>query len=491
MKKILKLVVAISLMVASLGSVTESFAAQKKNKAVGTAESPLKVTVSSLKELLPYLKKDYVELTMTPGTYRISVADTGMFNESTEVVDGSVNPVLFLFKGNHSTYDFTGVTIEIMSPVINAYPGKHRGVYELQTIGNHNIIKGLKLLDMGRETDFPNRGWVNVVMDGSYNRLEGVEINSRGSKPYGYGEAFGKGRVYVLKHWKHSACLVRGDFNHVKDCRIIHHAYGHYLFMQGAKSATIEGTYIEGKMTSTDIILAEKGTGSSADKIGFKTVWGYTLPAGYTLCLGEDGIRTYTAGNTIINGEKIARRTGGDIVVKDCTVKHARGGVAITLGEGTRYVENCTLIGCQHGFSVNNGGKIVNCRSDAALGEAFGITYDRNSRVTADVTIMPYTGNTYGGNGSKQAAFIMGANHNITLRKGDGFSDDQGLYIAVGGERKSVGSLDKDENYKASNNTIINETGLPIVLDDNTSGNKIITNGEVTDNGTGNIIERR
>ncbi len=458
-----------------------------------SSDSQSTVEVSSLKELLPYLSKDNINLVMKPGVYRIGAKDVkaGKYNKTAEVVEGQISRALLLVEGNGNTLDFTGVTIEVESEVVNSYSGRHYGVHELHILGSNNTIKGLTLKDIGHLGDFPRYGWLNVLMDGANNHLEGVEILSRGSKPYGYGEVFGKGRGYVIKHWKHSACLVRGNNNSLKNCRIIHHAYGHFLFMQGAKNVTIEGCYIEGEMTSSDTILAEKGTGSSADKINFMTQYGYPLPSGYTLALGEDGIRTYTAGSTMVDGVRYTkRRTSGNIIVKDCIVKHARGGVALTLGSGTRYVENCTLIGCQNGYSVNNGGKIVNCRADAALGAAFVVNYEHNRDITADITIMPYEGKPYGGNGPGYAALITGSGHNITLRRGEGLNLDQDIHIAVGGDRRSIGALAEDENHKAERVNLINETGLKVIIDDNASNNTIISNGEIVDNGTNNTTTK-
>ncbi len=488
----MKRVLLTLLMLLCVGMSIDSYAASKKAKEPksGTENKPLQVEVSTIKELIPYLRCNYVELKMTPGTYRITASDvkSGMFSRYTEVIEGKRNYALLLVEGSNNTLDFTGVTIEVESAVPNSFEGGRYEFAELHTTGNHNVVKGLKLVDVGSKLDRPRYGWCNVVMDGAYNRLEGVEINSRGSMPYGYGEVFGKGKVYVLKHWKHSAFLVRGDYSHVKDCRILHHSYGHFLFMQGAVSPLIEGCYIEGEMVTTDRILAEKGSGSEADKIGFKTVFGYTLPSGYTLSTGEDGIRTYTEGNTIVNGEKMRRRTDGDIIVRNCTVKHARGGVSIGLGQGTRLIENVTLIGCQHGFMTNNGGKIVNCRADVAFGPAFEVGYDRNSNITADITIIPYEGKPYGENGSGHAAFIMGSGHNVTLRRGEGLSIDQKLHIAIGGDKRSIGSLAADENQRAANITLLNETGFPVIIDDNATGSKVTSKGEVTDNGSGSTI---
>ncbi len=452
------------------------------------------ITVSSLNELLPYLAKDNIELKMKPGAYRISVADikSGKYTNGFEISPGRLTFALLPFEGNNNTYNFAGVTIEVETGVASAFEQNYFEVSEVHIFGNNNIVKGLTLTNVGSVDDYPKRSWVNIIMDGSNNRLEGVEVNSRGSLPYGYGEVFGKGGPYTIRCLKHCAWLVRGTDNHVKDCHIIHHAYGHYLFIQGTAGTTIiEGCYIEGEMVSTDDILAEEGTGSAADKVDFKTAFDYRLPGGYTLSTGEDGIRTYGNGSTMIDGVAHQRVTGGNIIVRNCTVQHARTGISLRLGEAKSVVENCTLIGCQDGYSVNNGDKIINCRADAEFGPALRFVSDRDRNIEADITIMPYKGkNKFSGNGSKNLVHIFGSGHNITLRKGKGLKVEQDMYVSVGGDSYTIGNLAKQENYKAHNITLVNETGYPVVLDDNTQGTTVTTNGEVTDNGTNNIIKK-
>ena len=80
--------------------------------------------------------------------------------------------------------------------------------------------------------------------------------------------------------------------------------------MQGAVDALIEGIYLEGEVRSTDDMLAGayEGDGVTGEDVDWMTVWGFPLPAGHTMSLQEDGIRTYTRGTTIINGETISDR---------------------------------------------------------------------------------------------------------------------------------------------------------------------------------------
>ncbi len=447
-------------------------------------------TVNTLEELLPLLKKDNVNVKLAAGTYVVTPQDTkkGKFPEQSEVVEGRKANCLFLISGNGSTYDFTDTTIEVFTKCFGAFPVAGE-LHELHIIGSDNMVKNMKLVDVGSEQDFPPHGCVNVVMDGARNTIEGLDLKSVGSQPYGYGEIYGKGKNKKMGLKKHSAFLIRGEYNTARNCKVVHHAFGHFIFMQSALSPTVEGCYVEGKMGTTDDILKEAGTGSAADKIDFQTIYGYKTPKGYTLAWGEDGIRTYNRGATMVDGKRLMRGTT-DVTVRDCVVKHARGGVALTLSSGKKIVENVTLIGCQGGFNVGSGGQIINCKADVAFGPALSIHYEKDSNITADITIIPYDGEKYAGNGSKQVAHLVGTNHNITLRKGEGLKPDAELEITIGGDRRTIGELAEDENYKASNIKLINETEFIVKIDDNASNTTVKTGGKVEDLGANSSINK-
>ncbi len=448
------------------------------------------VVVSSLDELYPYLSQDGVNVKLTPGTYiyTFKKATTKPFKNSTaEVVEGTLSHAMLLVKGSNSTYDFEGVTIEIETAVFNAHEGCQFA--ELHILGNNNVVKNLTLQDVGAPLDYPKWGCLNIIMDGESNQIDNITVRSTGSFPWGYGELFGKGGPRTIRHWKHSACLVRGLKNHVKDCKIYHRAYGHCLFMQAADQPLIEGCYIEGAMSTTDAVLAEKGTGSRADKIDFKTVWGYPVPPGYTISLVEAGIRVYNTGFTMINGERFKRGTS-NVTVKDCYVKNVRAGVTLTHTMGYRSVENTTTIGCERGFAVGTGGKIINCKSDCQYGPAFGVDYERDRNIEVDITLLPNEGEPLSGNGTTQVAYIVGSDHNITFRKGEGLNEEDDLHIYIGGDSKTDGSLDKDENYKATNINFVNETEYKIIFDDQSSVNTVSTKGVWDDYGVDNKVTK-
>ncbi|MCL5129590.1 hypothetical protein [Algibacter sp. L4_22] len=446
-------------------------------------KSQAQTEVNSLKALLPYLDDDHVNVKLKSGVYTITAKDiqNGDFSSAT-VVKNRAN-VLFLFSGNNSVYDFTDVTINVSTEVLSAFPSKNEELYEIQIIGNKNILKNLTIADVGSVNNAPTRRATNIVMDGANNRIEGFHITTKGSYPYGYGEAFGKGGKSVINHRKHSSFLVRGYKNHAKNCTIIHRAYGHAMFMQAADWPIIEGCYIEGTMRSTDDMWTEKGTGSDADKVNFKTVFGYNLPKGYMLCLGEEGIRAYNGGETIIDGKQYRRGTSNPTII-NCTIKNMRAGVTLTHATGKKYVEGTTAIGCQRGFCIGTG-DIVDCYADTQYGPALGVDYPNDEGMKAEITLLPYDGESY--NGSGHAAIIIGKNHKIILRNAVQ-NADQNLKINIGGDNKTIGNLKKDENYSASNIVLHNFTNYPVVLDANSKNNTGVSVGIVTDEGVNNHI---
>jgi hypothetical protein len=83
----------------------------------------------------------------------------------------------------------------------------------------------------------------------------------------------------------------------------------------------------------------------------------------------------------------------------------------------------------------------------------------------------------------KMAALIAGDGHDITFHKG---ADDLQLHwdypIVVGAWHGSSGG--------ASNVTLTNETGLPIILRESSDSCDITTNGDVIDNGSNNTITK-
>ncbi|WP_282124519.1 hypothetical protein [Algibacter mikhailovii] len=441
------------------------------------------VKVSSLKALKPYLKKSDVNVVLAPGTYKVTAEDVknGLYQD--EIKLKHLTKVLFLFEGSNSTYDFSGVTLKIDTKVFQAF-GKVQ-VHELQIIGNNNVLKNLTMIDDGSVHDAPARRATNIVMDGKNNRIEGFHVTTKGSYPYGYGDAFGKGGKVVIPHRKHSACLIRGESNHLKDSNFIHKSYGHCIFMQAASNPKIEGCNVEGEVRKTDDMLAE--TSGPAFDVNFMTVWGYKLPKGYMLSTGEAGIRAYNAGETIIDGKEYRRGTSNPTVLHN-TIKYMRTGVTIAHATGKKYVEGCKAIACENGFSLGSG-VALNCSADCVFGPVYSTTYENDKNYNADITILPASEPYYNGSGS--VAYIGGSKHKISFKGGDS-NMPEGLAIKVGGDKNSIrlmhGNFPHQNNFKASQFNLNNQTNYPVVLSDKSFGVTVKSAGKVTNLGSSNKI---
>ncbi|MEQ9307057.1 MAG: discoidin domain-containing protein, partial [Marinoscillum sp.] len=454
----------------------------------GRASLFAQTTVSSLDELIPYLEDDNVHVKLEPGTYSVTAEDirNGRYGKSFGAGEHINNHfVIFPFEGNNSTYDFTGVTINVKTETFTTKGSVD--FREIRVIGSHNVLLNLTLVDDGSVNDAPASRAQNLVVDGAYNRIEGFHVTVKGSFPYGYGDAFGKGGGSVINHRKHSACLVRGESNHIKNCTFIQRSYGHCIFMQAASNPVIEGCTVEGEVRSTDDMLTEEGTGSPADNVDFMTVWGYRLPPGYMLSLAEGGIRAYNAGSTIVGGVEYSRGTSNP-TVKNCTIKYMRTGVTLAHATGTKYVEGCTVIGCENGFSLGSG-DVVNCSADCTYGPVYSSTYESDKNYNADITLLPASDPYYNGSGS--IAYIGGSGHNIVLR-GSEEAIQEGLTVKVGGDKNNIrllyGNLPHQNDFSGSNFTLQNLTGYPVNLSDKSSNVTGQSCGEITDEGTNNSV---
>ncbi|XMO85384.1 hypothetical protein AAFN75_11355 [Algibacter sp. AS12] len=434
--------------------------------------------VNSINQLLPYLDDDNVHVKMTPGVYTITADDVKRGKIGSESSVFSKIRVLLPFEGSNSTYDFTGVTLRIETAVFKAF-GRY-DIFEINITGNNNILKNLTLVDVGSVYDHPTWRATNIVIDGRENRIEGFHMTTKGSWPYGYGDAFGKGVTTTIKHFKHCALLVRGLSNHVKNCTLIHRSYGHAIYMQAADKPIIEGCYIEGEVRKTDDILAE--TSGPAYDIDFKTVWKYKLPAGYMVSTGEEGIRAYSGGETVIDGVTYKRGTSNPTILNN-TIKNMRAGVTLTHATGKKYVEGCVSIGCERGFAIGSG-DIVNCSSDAIYGPALGVDYESDSGITADITLLSDVGEY---NGSKHLAIIIGKNHDITFRSSD-TNFNSSLKLEISGDNRTIGLIGRVKEQSSNNIKIKNLTGYPIILGTESKDTSGESCGDIIDNGIQNKV---
>jgi len=446
------------------------------------------IHVNSLAELKPYLTQDNISVKLTPGEYTVTANDIssgkiGKYWTGTKYIRRNFN--VFLFEGNNSTYDFTGVKVKIKTQTAQSVG--RVDFYEVRTIGSNNVILNLTVEDDGSVHDQPTFRATNVVLDGANNRLEGGHFTVKGSFPYGYGDMFGKGGRTLIDHHKRSACLVRGKSNMVKNSTFICRSYGHGIFFQGAEDPIIDGCYVEGELRSTADVLAEEGTGSPADKVNFETVYGFNLKdrkENYYFSLQEAGVRSYNAGETVIDGVEYDRGVNGATVLNTTIVK-MRVGVNVGWATGTKRVENCKALACETGYWIGSNGKIVNCKGDASIGSL--LTEDLyRSNATIDLTLVDNYVTPL--DGEVTDLYCAGSGHHITLH--DSTTYDNDIKIVIGGERLAHrfmdGASNKPLNFDADNLTLINYSKYPIEIGDKATDIKIITCGPkktVKDNG--------
>ena len=436
-------------------------------------------TVDSLSELRGYLSRSNQCVQMAPGTYTFDSNNTG----SNELFS---DPSILRVTGNNNTFHFDDVTFRYDTENLRAFGREEvRGVH---VVGNNNTLYNLTMVDIGNER--PTFRAQAVVLDGIDNTVDGFDITTSGSFPYGYGDIFGKGGGSVIGHNKHSGILIRGESIHLKDTRLLMRSYGHGVFMQGAINTLIEGVHVEGELSTVNAVLAEEGSGSPADEVNFRTVWGFDLRDhnnDYRFSLQEDGIRGYRAGQPANLNEP---RNTANITVLDSTVKFMRSGVTLGLSGGSKYVENVTAVGTESGFWVGNDGVVVDSRGDTSVGPLYSEDGERNgSRV--ELTILE---NEVSKIGNTPALYLAGSNHEFTFKDGTR-SVASGITIQVGGIRYGHRWFDgtDDEpppNRNANNIEINNQSPYRLSLERTSSNTTGSSCGPITDNGSRNDVRQ-
>lgn len=434
--------------------------------------------LNSLEELKNSLEQSNGNFKMTPGTYYFNADNCGdgkLFDDSK----------LLFFTGSNNVFDFTDVKFEYNTEIFRLFGNVD--VLEFWNVGDHNVYLNLTMEDIGNTT--PTKGASSIHIDGADNRVEGFKTTTRGSFPYGYGDMFGKGGGSVINHNKHAGVLIRGERNHLKNCTVLMHAYGHGIFVQGAEYTKIEGCYVEGELRTVREVLAEEGTGSPADNVNFQTVWGFDLRDHIhddTFSLQEAGIRAYSTG--INYGDTESRATSNTSVI-DCTIVKMRVGVN-TGAEGgdDKLIENCTALACEVGFWLGHDGSVINCKGDASVGPLFSEDIGR-SNATYDLTILDnYVPRL---NPDEPYIFLGGNSHNFTIHDGTTFHDPN-IKIQVGGTRIDhrwlAGSESEPMNRTGENLNITNNTKYPIVVNSNVSNSTINSCGDIIGSGSNNRL---
>lgn len=450
-------------------------------EAIGDVTDNDCTSIDSLSELESYLDQSNQCVEMAPGTYTFDSSNTGpgqLFS----------NPSILKFTGSNNTFIFDGVTFQFQTENMRAFG--RVDVRNFHVFGENNSFRNLTMVDLGDNA--PSLRAQAMLLDGVNNTVEGFDISTRGSFPYGYGDIFGKGGGSVIGHTKHSGILILGESITLRNTSLFMRSYGHGIFMQGAVDTLIDGCHVEGELSTVNTVLAEEGSGSAADNVDFLTVWGFNLKdlgRDYRFSLQEDGIRAYPAGNP--EGFPDGRNTG-DITVLNSTVKFMRSGVTVGLARsGTHYVENVTSLANESGFWLGDNGVIVNSRGDTSVGPL--ITEDiRRGNTVGEITVLDYEVSKIG---NTPSFYIAGTGHDYTINDGTS-SVLSGITIQVGGSRYGHRWYDGSDdqplpNFAADQINIVNNTPYGLALEDNTSNTTGSSCGPIRrDNGTNNNVSR-
>ncbi|EOR94581.1 hypothetical protein ADIARSV_2179 [Arcticibacter svalbardensis MN12-7] len=450
------------------------------------------VSVSTLSELREAVQSDNQVIVLKAGKYNI-----------TELPENARN---FPCSGSNNTINLSGAYINF--PV-----GKFTTAHFILT-GSNIILRGGEFEDtyqngMQKVTDFGSynqnrstlakgiKGDANIKVLGNNNLVIGVKMTTRGSFPYGYGNMYGIGADNATGLDKHCALLITGIGNTVDSCEFQHRAFGHVIYMQKEADKTlIKNTYIEGDVRPSNDVYKETNDGDLPKKFDYKMplgpMKGLPIPHDVMLNLTEDGIRSYNI--------------PGSVTVENCVVRKCRGGIKLYLGKGEVKVSNSTVLDCiVEGFTLNNGGKMINCSGNAAYGPLIYMHSDASANQQIDLKVLPAPYAV----GNHVFAAIKGSGHQIKLTQvGNSTPFDATLRpIVIGytarfeflttdfpkipkGYEENYAKYFKDERYKATNITLINGTPYPVILGQLSEKNTVKSLGNVNDLGKGNSISK-
>ncbi len=488
--------------------------------AAGGQRSKEQIYVTSIEQLIEAIAKDDVQVRMAAGDYYVEDRDLALFQSANlathnNVIDeatcaptptGKLYNVITLlnFSGSRSVFDLEGVKIYLNTSLFNLLDKKR--LFLAVVSGHESHLKGLSFISRGEDReDNPNHPKLSAVaftVHGVGNTIEDLYLEVKGSHPYGYGYLYGKSsNKQGIALNKQSSLLVAGSNTHLKGCSVITRAFGHGIVLQGPHNTTIEDCYVEGAMRSTDDIIKNDPLGLAAANAYFSSYPaqntrsvdyedGYKITAGEMISLSEDGVRTYARGSsyntTTTQGVRVIRTV----------VKNMRGGYHLNDGRGGVVIEDCGAIGCQtQGFTISSGMTITGSYGDAMYSPLIS-NWSNASNATVEVSLVADQAEDLRF-APCRVAEIAGENNKITIKKYNPKDprwrsytpSDRGIVL---GESYYQ---DVHSAYLpvAKSSTIINETGLPILITNGSSNNSIITTGAVeqVNAGEGNQVEKK
>jgi hypothetical protein len=412
------------------------------------------VHISSFEELAQHAAESGQTIRMEPGVYKvIDALPLGAMSARRQRAEWA-----FLdFSGSENTFVLDGVILELDTSLRNALrPPVHTS--EFVVSGDNNTIQGLTINCIGEGT---SHGGSLFSIVGNGTTLRDCTFTVRGSRPYGYGDLFGKGGNPVIFHHKHSGVHIVGSHSRLYNCKLYMRSFGHGFYIQGGTDHYFENCYVEGVMRSTNDMLAEtEGPAFDVDfamKMRNRKGEHKVLP-GYMKSLAEDGFRTY-----------------GDVenlTFIHCTAKSMRSGWEMRTRRPVKIV-NCTAVGNERGFWVSGNAVVTDSRGDAEYGPLLFVEGDG---AQVELELLPAESDAI----IHALALIHGSKHNITLKPARSGQRTQPLPVKLGYGTPGAGEgMAAIPERPARRVTIDNQTDMPVILGRKAAENSIESTGPV------------
>ena len=444
------------------------------------------VPVNSLSQLRVFSENfNDSEVTLAPGEYWI---------DGSEVTNFDGNAVFLNLGGTNNTYNLAGAEIKLDTRELRGYNSIGRVVL-VQISGSNTVVNDLNLkgFDVDLDTD-PSAGrtsppggqFVRIIGDNLM--LNGAEVLTRGSFPYGLGDAFGKGGrpagggdppeqggVPFLGHDKMSGVLVTGSTDAVvNDLHLTTHAYGHGFFVQGGSTnTTLTNSTVTGELFSTNDVIAhplyqEYGT----------TVHGNEIPADQFISGSEGGVRLYSG----VSG----------LTVENVVVTNMRTAFASSLGGGVKTFNNVESYGCENSFDLGSNTTITNAKADGVNGPIVGTDNSNRSNSSIEVELVgdqPFNHNAplIIVNGDEMDVVVTSDRPAEDFNNNNLFRASQFYYDNW---RETNGETSYDRaGYDQDDSVLVNDTNTFLVLGEGAEDNVGRSQGGVISNGKENFYD--
>ncbi len=401
------------------------------------------------------------------------------------------NQTVFNFTGSNSSFELSGVTIQIDTQVLADFTSDQAHELAAYRINGDDLtFKGGKFANIGNQP--PQRSLPEFKVSGHNVTFKNCEFIIRGSAPYGYGDLYGKGSGSYVYLQKHSAMSITGDNCLVENCDFDIKTFGHCISVHGSQDTTIRGCNIVGDLRLTDEIYDE--TEGLAFEYDFKIMYpdwrqGDPIPLDHMLSLTEDGIRAYNEGT---NKDGITRRTG-HITVDNCYVEKMRGGITVTMASSATVTDSVVVDSgyTGHAYSLPSDSTVRNSSGNAAYSPLISMPYSNRNNADIELELLP---SDYG-MGAHPLARLTGRTYNrlqINYPCGAAVGEFRPIIVGSVGDRYTEENSTPEEleiNHRAQGYELRNFTPHPVELTQYSSDCDVVSISAVTDEGTGNTFE--